>query len=267
MGQPAASIFPPDAMEKVEAKGTDHYADMTDEERAEEDLPPRITPEKADAAPGNKAPEEEAPAGDEEVEEEPAAADNKATLRLFEEIEGLKEQLTKLEPAAAENETTDPLLEHDDPAVRALAQRVVDAEKRLATQETQAKAERDARQEAKDTADFEAVQTAYLIGGKPMTDAQVAAVEDWMLANPTVGAHLSIEQCTRVVYPDAVKKAPEAPPAGGARARANAKGSPVATIIDEGSAGGAPAGPWKPRPNETVESAVQAFGRAAGWTR
>lgn len=264
-----------EAMAKAEekAKTVDYYADLTDEERAEEGLPPREPSKTApETAPGDKPASEPKPEETEVEEAEPL--DDDATERLFEEIAGLREDLGTALSAAepeAEKKDKDPLLEaaleHEDPVIRGLAERLQEAEKRLGTREAEAREDRVGRQLAKDTADFDAVQNSYTIGGKPMSDAQVEAVEDYILKNPEVGSRLSIEQVTRVVYPDAVKVGPKSPSAKGPGDSLNGKGSPVATIVDEGSAGGAPAGPWKPRANETIESAVQEAGRRLGWKR
>ena len=123
------------------------------------------------------------------------------------------------------------------------------------------------RQLAKDDADFDALRQNYSVGGKPLGDAHVDAIEDFILKNPEVGSRLSIEQIARVVFPDAVKVGPKSSPARGPDDSSNGKGSQVATIVDEGSPGGAPAGPWKPRPNESDESAVQEAGKRFGWIR
>ena len=258
-------MMPADAAEKSEekAKQTDYYAELTDEERAAEGLPPRETA-KADPAPGDK-PE---PKPEVEAEPEGGEEDEDAAERLFEEIADLRKEISaslgKAEPAPKKKEEDyllEAALDHNDPVVRGLAERLQAAEKRLGDTESEMRGERIGRQLAKDEADFDAVQSSYAIGGKAMTDAQIEAVEDYVLKNPEVGSRLSIEQITRVVFPDAVKVGPKSPPAKGPGTRANGEGSPVATIVDEGSAGGAPAGPWKPRPNESVESAVQEAGR------
>lgn len=251
--------MPPDAAEKAaeKAKTTDYYENLTDEERAEEGLPAREAP-KGDPEPAAKPdpePEPEPDAG------EPEPDEDGATGRLFEEIAAMREGLSAAlgkPDSAPRTEKEDPLLsaalEHDDPVVRGMAERLQSAEKRLEATETDARNERIARQFAQDTADFDAVKASYVIGGKPMTDAQVEAVENYMLKNPEVGSRLTIEQATRVVFPDAAKVGRKAAPA-------KEDGSKAATIVDEGSAGGASAGPWKPRPNETIESAVAEAGR------
>jgi len=272
MPAPSGTMIPPDAMDKAneKVKTVDYYADLTDEERAAEGLPPR-EPAK-EPAPAEKPPDEKPT----EEEEETTAEDDDATLRLFEEVASLRKDLSdaleasETPPAAAKKEdlVLKAALEHEDPVVRELAGRLRDAEKRQEALETDARAERIGRQRAKDEADFTAVQATHTIGGKPMTDEQVEMVEDYIVANPEVGSRLTIEQVTRVVFPNAVKIGPKAPPASaGPGDSRNGKGSPVATIVDEGSAGGATAGPWKPRPNESVESAVEAAAKRFGWKR
>jgi len=271
MPAPSGTMIPPDAMDKAneKVKTTDYYADLTDEERLAEGLPPR-EPAK-EPAPAEKPPEEKPV----EEEEETPPEDDDATLRLFEEVASLRKDLglspeaSEASPAEAkkDDEALKAMLEHEDPAIRYLAERLRDAEKRQEALETDARAERIGRQRAKDEADFTAVQATHTIGGKPMTDEQVEMVEDYIVANPEVGSRLTIEQITRVVFPNAVKVGPKTPPARGPGDSRNGKDSPVATIVDEGSAGGAPAGPWKPRPNESVESAVEAAAKRFGWKR
>lgn len=254
-------MMPPDAAEKAaeKAKTTDYYDNLTDAERAEEGLPPRETPngKPEPAAKPDPDPEPEPEPEPDEVE----AVEDEAGGRLFEEIASLREELTaavgKTDPGPKVEEE-DPLmvaaLEHDDPVTRGLAERLQAAEKRLEAREAEARAERVSRQFAKDTADFDAVKASYTIGGKSMTKAQVEAVEDYMLNDKEAGRVLTIAEATLRVFPDAVKVGRKAAPA-------KENGSKAATIVDEGSAGGASVGPWKPRPNETMESAVAEAGR------
>lgn len=260
--------FPADAAEKAEAKGKtiDFYENLTDEERTEEGLPPRepVVPE----------PEPEpAPEADDD-DEETDDGDDDATEKLFEEIAGLRQDLSaslgKSEPAPGKKEEDSLIaaaLEHEDPVMRGFAERFQSAEKRLAEREAEAREERIGRQVAKDNADFDAVKSTYTIGGKSMSDAQIEMVENYISKNPEVGSRLSIEQLTRLVYPEAVKSASKPPSAKGPGGLGNGGGSTVATIVTEGSAGGAPSGPWKPRANETIESAVQEAGKRFGWRR
>jgi hypothetical protein len=264
-------MIPPGAAEKAEetAKTRDYYAELTDEERAAEGLPPR-EPAKADAAPGEKPPEEkpEVEEEKEEAEEESVEAQDAATERLFEEIAGLREdidsKLGKTEPAKTERQVDARLkaaLESDDESIRFLAEQLQAANQRVEKVESDARAERIARQEIKDDADFDDVRANYTIGGKPMTKAHVEEVENYILKNPEVGSRLTIEEATLVVFKGAaVRAGPKSPPAKGPGGSVNGKGSSVATIVDEGSAGGVAAGPWKPRPNETIESAMKVAG-------
>jgi hypothetical protein len=277
MPAPATPIIPADAMAKADekAKTKDYYDNLTDEERAEEGLPPR-EPAKADTAPGKEAPPEEKPEEEEEEveeEEEPTEEYDAATLQLFEEIAGLREDISGLtgkpKPKTEKQEDAQlrDALEHEDPVVRAQAERLKAAEDRVEQLEKAARQERINRQYDKDTADFDAVQSNYLVDGKPMTDKQVEAVENYMHKNKEVGSLIAVEDAAFIVFKSRLTLAPKSPPARGPGDSTNGKGSPVATIVDTGSAGGASAGPWKPRPTETVESAVQAAGKAFGWTR
>lgn len=263
-----AFTMPADAIEKIEAKskGVDYYADLTDAEREEEGLPPREAP-KPEAAPA-PAPAKPEP----EPEDDPEPESDEAIERLFEEVAGIREDigaaLGKPEPGKTES-NKDPLLEaaleHDDPVIRGLAERLQNAEGRLAARENEAREARINQQLSKDDAEFDAVQSVYAIGGKPMTDKQVEQVEEYILKNPELGRRLSIEQITRVVFPDATKVA-KAPPATGPGASPNGA-APVATIVDVGASGGGTSEPFKPRPNETMESAVAEFARRTGWKR
>jgi len=264
--------IPADAMDKAneKVKTVDYYADLTDEERAEEDLPPRETP-KADAPPDDKpvvakpaaAVDDEEPEGDDALE------------GLFASIADLKEtiddRLGKPTPAKTEKEVDARLkaaLESDDEETRYFAEQLQATNERIERIETAAQAERIARQTAKDDADFDAVQDSYLIGGKPMTDDQVDQVGKFIEANPEVGARLSIAQLTRVVFPDAVK-APKSPPAKGPgdAKPVNGDGHPVATIVDAGATGGGGPTRFTPRANETIDSAVSQFAKDVGWKR
>jgi hypothetical protein len=263
--------IPHDAAAKAEekAKETDFYAELTDEERAEEGLPPRET-----AKPEEEKPEAEPDkAPDAEPDEEPEPDSDEATEQLFEQIAGLREDIQsaigKPTPEATKPEE-DPLLksalEHEDPVIRGLAERLKETQDRLAAHDNEAREARIERQTAKDDADFDAVQASYLIGGQPMTDKQVEQVEDFILQNPDVGRRLTIEQVTRVVFPDATK-APKSPSAKGPGGSPNGNGPPVATIVTGGTSGGAAPGKFVPRANETIESAIQEAGKRFGWKR
>lgn len=269
MPAPTPVTIPADAAAKAEEKGktVDYYADLTDEERAEEGLPPREAV-KTETAPGDK------PTTEQKTDEEEQLEDDDATERLFEEIAGLREdidsRLGKPEPVKTEKEVDKRLqaaLDSDDDSTRYLAQQLQAANERIERIETGAREERVGRQLAKDDADFDAVRSAYTLEGKPLTEAHVEAIEDYILKNKEVGSRLTIEQVTRVVFPDAVRVGPKSPPAKGPGGSVKDEGQPVATIVDEGSAGGAPAGPWKPRPNETIESALDAARARFGYPK
>jgi len=269
-------MIPADAMAKAEGKAekVDFYAELTDAERAEEGLPPRETP-KPEPAPGEKpgptaTPDEEEESEDEEDEEEGGAED--ATAKLFEEIASLREEigdaLGKSEPApkgGEKDEELQALLEHDDPAIRANAERLQRAETRLAELETSARQERYDRQLAKDAAEFADVKENYTVGGAPITKSQIKEVENYILQNPEIGSRLSIEQITRLVYPNAVRSERRSPPAKGSGGSNNGREPAVATIVTEGASGGASSEGFKPRPNETIESALGEARKRFGW--
>lgn len=278
MPNPTAMSIPADAFDKSEAKvkaGTDYYAELTDEERVEEGLPPREEPKpeaKVEPEPEKKPePVKAEPVAD---DEEPEDDDIEA---VFAEVAALREDLAaalgKPEPAK-ETPEEDPLikagLEHDDEVVQGLTKRLQQAEARLEATEKDAQAQRDSAQRAQDDKDFAAVQETYTIGGKPMTDAHVEKVERYILQNPEVGTRLSIEALTRVVFPDAVKSGKQASPAKGPDDLEPEKGPKVATIIDAGAgAGGGSKQPttFKPRPNETIESAMKQYAADRGISR
>jgi len=265
------SIFPADALAKAEEKvsgGTDYYADLTDEERVEEGLPPREGAKPAEEKPAVEAkPEAEKPKADPDPDDDPDD-DDARDERLFNEILGLRkdlsEALEKPEPKteAKKDELIEAALKHEDPVVRGLAERLQEAEKRETV-----RAEREQRAAVKaqieqDDLDFKKVMSSYLIAGKPMTQEHREAVEDYFTEHPELAPVLTIEEATRRVFPDAVKSGAKPSPAKGPGGSSNGKSAPVATIVDEGSAGGAPTGnkKWEPRPNETVESALRVAG-------
>lgn len=255
------------ADEKVTANKTDYYTDLTDEEREAEGLPPREAP-KPDPEPA-KEPEPE-------KEDEPEPDDDgsvEATKKLFEDLAGLREDLKtalkpKDEPVKAErDELLEAALEHEDPVVRGLAERLKDTEDRLAARENGALQDKIERQLAQDDAEFDAVQSHYLIGGKPMTDDQVKKVEKFIIENPDVGRRLTIEQTTRVVFPDAARSAKPAPAKPGPAGSTNGVAAPVATIVDSGSTAGAGKSQDGPRAYPDMQTAVREAGKRFGWTR
>lgn len=262
--------IPADAFEKAEEKGktVDFYAELTDEERIEEELPPREAV-KSEPEPGKK-PEPE-PAS--ETEDEPEPESDTAIESLFDEVARLREDIASAigkpepAPAAKEDELLQAAREHDDPVVSGMVERVEELTKQLAELQGATRVERIARQQAKDDADFEAVQKAYNIGGKPMTERHIEQVEDYILQHPDVGSRLSIEQITRVLFQDAVRVGAKPPPAKGPGDAANGDGPIVATIVDSGSPGGAAPERFKPRANETIESAISEAGKRFGWKR
>lgn len=274
MTTPTPTMLPPDAFAKSEeaAKDRDYYANLTDEQRAEEGLPPLEKPA------GDPPPETEPTETEPEEEESPDA--DEATGRLFDELaelrgqteamhEDLAARMGKPEPPATpskQDELIEAALDHDDPVVRGMAEQLHAAQQQLAALTNEAKQQREARQLAKDTADFDDVKNSYTIDGKPMTDAQIEAVEDYLLEpqNKEVARLLSIEEATRRVFPSAERVRTSPPPGKRPASRPGngaGEGGRTATIVDEGTSGGAPAGPWKPRNNETVESAVNEAGR------
>lgn len=269
MGAPG-TFFPPGSEEKIAAaaEGRDFYPELSDEERAAEGLPPRETP-KEESKPVER------PAADPDEREGREAAggsDRDATARFSDEIAQLRHDLAEAladtgEPPEAETEDhfLSAALEHDDPVVRGLAERLQSAEKQLKANDAVVREERVERQLAKDAADFDAVRANYAIDGRPVTDADIEAVENYILEHPTVGRELTIEAITRVVHPGAVKVGTKPAAKGPGRPTA-IEGGPVATIVDEGASGGAPPQPWKPGPNTNIEAAVRAAGERFGWT-
>jgi len=262
-----------DAMDKAAEKvaaGTDYYSDMTDEERAEEDLPAREAP-KPEEKPATVAPADD-PAPKPDVEEEaPEQTDTEAADRLLQEVRDLGAKLDSAigekppKTEAKRDEVIDAALEHEDPVVRGLAERLQETKKELDALKGAERARIYAAQEAKDNADFAAVMKTYLIDGKPMVKEHREQIEDYLYENEEAGAVLTIEEATLRVFPKAVKGGPKSPPARGPGDSRQDSRLPVATIVDQGSTGAAPQGKWEPRPNETIDSAVAAFGKSKGW--
>lgn len=286
MPTPAAPFtLPPDAFEKSAAKaaGLDHYADLSDEEREEEGLPAREKPKPTEAPPAEKpepAVEPAAEPTDDDEDEGPELSPDQQAL--FDEIASLREDLTNAmgnrEPAAdPKRPKEDPLLaaarDHDDPVVKGLAERLERAEKELEEQRSENRKTRVAEQRKVDNAEWDDVAATYQVDGKPITQRQLDAVEDWMLdaKNREVARRLSIEDCVRIVHKTSTKvgKASSPAPPKKTKAEQAAEGAPTATIVDEAAGGGAPTGaePFKPRKNESIESAVAEFGRRNGWRR
>lgn len=257
--------LPPDALEKSaeKAKTQDAYAELTPEERAEEGLPPPEKPAAAPAAPVAPA----APAAP-VVEPEPVAEPTDEDDRMeefFENIASIREDLASAlggpEPAA-EHPKDDPLLkaaqEHEDPVVRELAARLEDQKRQLEAMQSTARTERVSQQLKQDNADFSALSSTFVIAGKPVTQEHIDATETWMLQNPEVARRLPIETCFRIVHPDAVKGTAAAPAAPVSKPGKPAEGPPAATIVTPETPGGAPAQPWKPGPNDNIETAMKA---------
>lgn len=282
-GLPAFAI-PEEAAAKLTQPATkDWYADLTDEERKEEGLPPREpakaetpadtpTPETPEETPQPTPGKEPEPEGDEE--EETTETDD-AVDRLFEEIEGLRGDLTaalgpKQEPPRTEQERDELMeaaLDHDDPVVRVLAQRLQAAEAREAKRVEAERAEYVDRLEAEVDAEINAAKAVLVIDGKPMDEKQVARVALYMKENPEYGRVATFEEAARRVFPNVEKVAKPSPARSPDGKFAPGKQPAVATVVTEGSPGVGSSEPFKPRPNETIESAVEAFGRAQGWKR
>ncbi len=280
MNQPNALHLPENAFEVASEKGTDFYADLTDDERAAEGLPPREAA-KAEADP---PPEDKAPVGDpppdeveEEEEEEEEAGDDASAQEILDQIAGLRQDLAaekgEKEPKseAKRDQWLEDALEDENPTVRAMAERIRDQQVRLDAVEAAARHDAEKRQLAQDDADRAALKENFTIGGKPMSNNQIQMVDEYMASNKEVARLLSFEEATRRVFPAAkrVEKS-ETPPAGKTvrtPAPSRGEGSTTATIVDGGSSGGAPAGPWKPGPGETVDSAIAAACKQFGWGR
>lgn len=269
MPNPTPFTMPDEAREKILATAAEdtrgYYTNVPDDERAEEGLPsPPATAKPTEEPPATPETEPEADAAAPPVTAKaPQVESDPASERLFDEIAELRTTLEgalkkEPEPVVAEE---DPLLaaalESDDPMIAGLARKLQETMEQQSALAAEAKELRIDRQEERDNAAFDAVQRDYEIDGKPMTDAHVEQVEDWIKANPEVGRRLTIEQIARVVLPSAVKAQPKAPERGPApKAPAPNGGAPVATIVDVGTSGGAPAKPFVPRANETIESAM-----------
>jgi hypothetical protein len=281
MGVPAANVIPDDAMEKVAATAStrDYYADLTDEEREEEGLPPRAAPAAAAAA-TEAAPTDAIPDDDDDDDDDDDGENAATTLfdQLSDEISGLKTGLAQLlekpEPATAAqvDRLMEAAQEHDDPVVRGLAEELAKARTRLDRVADAAMKDRMDREERVIEAEVQETRSTYLIGGKPMTEAQTDQVEAFLAHddNKELAKRLSIGEATRLLFPDAVRIGKSSSPNGrpGNRSgRAAGDDTPTATIVDSGTSGGAPVGAWKPRAGETIESAVEAAGRRFGWKR
>lgn len=267
------TMIPADAMDKAEEKvkaGLDFYTELTDEEREEEGLPPREKP--AETPPVETPPATEPEPKPDADEDEPETEPTDAAERLFAEIAELG---AKIDAALGEkppkteqkrDERLEALLEHEDEDVRYLAEQMIQTKKDLAGIQDAERERIIGAQRVKDDADFAAVMKTYEIDGKPMSKEHRERVEDYMYDNPEAGVVLTIEEATLRVFPKAVRIGPKSPPATGPGDSSKAGKRPaVATIVDQGSTGGAPQGKWEPRPNETIESAVAAFGKSRGW--
>lgn len=256
-----AFTMPENAVEQMvkTAETRDYYRDLSDAEREAEDLPPREPAAEGSQASAPATTTPAAAPADEGSEPEGDAE----TENLFDEVARLTELIDQKGPAAeAAAEKKDELIEslrqHEDPAMQAVADRLEQQGAEL----SQLKADREAQitvsQIQKDNADYAAVQKSYQLDGKPLTNEQLLKVDDYLKANPEACRVLSIEEATCRVYPGAVKvKAAQSPPAKGPGVSAKNNGQ-VATIVTEGASGGAPSGPWTPRPNETMDSAMDA---------
>lgn len=281
----AQFTMPKDAATKAAeaAKGRDYYADLTAEERADEGLEveeqteeqtPPAEPEKpAEPAPAKPAKAPEAPGPP------PAPEAPPAQVKLSPEVEALIESIADLREDLsdrigvkdeASTEEADPLLEaaleHDDPLIRGLAERLAKSEQRLVAMEKFNRDQSVAAQEQRDDADFQALQQGFSVDGAQMTDAHVEEVENWMLEHPAQGKGLSIENCARVVFGDRLSRTPK-PKEPATPTNGKATAGRVATIVDAASTGAPTPAKFKPRPNETIESALKAAGKSFGWTR
>lgn len=264
MAAPAANMIPEGAFQASEeaSKTRDYYSNLSDEEREAEGLPARERP--ADPPPPEPEPADTDPDEDDDQDEE--VPEDSATAALFDEISSLRQDLGLGEPGEKPEASEDALVQaardHEDPVVRGMAKRMEEAEAELASLRAAARDQVIGQQLAQDDADFDAVQAGYLIGGKPMTDKHVQMVENYLLRNKQVAMHLSIEEATRRVFPNAERAGTRTSPNGRPvnSGRTAGAGEPTATIVDVGTSGGAPEGPWKPRMGESVESAVAAAG-------
>ena len=261
----------------------DFYGDLSDAEREEEGIPPAPSgrPEEPSADPEPAvAPEPgDAPQSEPKPTPEPESDDDsaEAARALLDEIAALREDLAaslerpRAEAAPARDELMEAAAEDDNPVVQGLAKRLQESEAKLASTEKLIREQIVARQEEHDERAYSAVMKVYTIDGQTMTSDHVDQIDQWFIDNPDIARRVSIEQATRIVFPGAsrlgTKPSPTAvPKKNGTRPVGDAP--PVATIVDRGaSSGGPPAGKFKPRPNESIESAVQEFGRTRGWIR
>jgi hypothetical protein len=275
-----AFTIPQEAADVLTKPARDFYSDLTDEERAEEGIPPRV-PEKAAPAPGETpAPEVEKetpePPDEKEVEEEDGASkDDDATGKLFEEIESLREDINARLPKsqqvtdepAEKDELMEALLEHEDPAIRGMAKRLQAAESELAANRAERAEAILEHLETEVDAEIEAAKAVLTIGGKPMDEDHVAKVAEYMEKNPA-GKYLTFKEATARVFPNVVETRKPSPARRPDGKFAPAKEPAVATIVTEGgSGGGGAAKPFEPRHNETIDSAIEAFANARGWKR
>lgn len=255
-----AFTMPENAAEQMvkTAETRDYYKDLSDAEREAEGLPPREPvaegePASADAAATTPA---AAPADD---GADPEGDDE--TERMFEEVARLTEEIEERTPAAPSAEKQDELIEtllqHEDPAMQAVVAWLKEQGEKIAEFESERKEAIVSAHQKRAAAEVAILQRTYQIGGKPITDEQVVQVGNYMKTNPA-GAFLTVEEAALRVFPGAVKvKAAQSPPAKGPGVSAQNNGK-VATVVTEGASGGAPSGPWTPRPNETMDSAMEA---------
>lgn len=280
MPRPLGSIdIPADALEKVAAK--DHYADLTDEERAEEELPPRETAPKEEAKPADGPPADD-PDDEEEGDEESgedeveAAKPDDSVQALFDEIAALREEVAAKtdkpapETPAQEQTFLKELLEDDDPRVRAMGEMLQKQEQRLQGMETRERKRVEAAQANIDDKEMADLRANFTIDGKPITNQQVELIQDYLLAeeNKPIAPFLSFEETARRLWGRSFREVDkdDEPRPNGRPVKKPAtdlgRGQKTATIVDAGASGGAPTGPWKPRPGETINSALDAAGAA-----
>jgi hypothetical protein len=263
-------MIPADAMAKADEavkNGRDFYKDLNDEERAEEDLPPLEGAKASDPEPERQEPADVPEEDDDEEDGDDDIED--VGERLLSEIADLRKNLVEAaseaeapKGAKAEERFLDEALQHEDPAVRALAAELQEAKQALQALHAIEAERRIGAQMERDNAEFNAVRESYTIAGKPLTDKHIEKIETYILKNPDVGRLLTIEEVARRVLPTAVKAGPKPSPAKGPGGSPH-RGQPVATIVDEGSgSGGAPPAKWQPKAGDTVESAVTAAGMA-----
>jgi hypothetical protein len=215
----------------------------------------------------------EAPVADSPAPEDPPVEPADSTMMQADEvIRMLREIDEKIdaqhaveaeEPELAEEVPADfqAMLDHDDPAVRDFARAQMERER----SRTQKERELEARISSVEENDATAVAQAEIETARSkfsMSEEQVDAVTDLLCSDPALASRLSFEAGVRLLFPDLVARTMGSAPQPTVVKVAPGAGQPQAgQIITSGGTAGAVPTPWKPGPNETIESAVAAGAR------